>query len=195
MQRLGHEHLAGPGHVDDPRGHVDVVTDEVVTAGRGSAPVKTDPDPQRQERVSRLALERLLQVEAGRERGCGGREPEQQAVAELLHDASARRQRAAHELFLEREERHRLVVAPHRAELREAHDVGEGDGARRTGSAHQSGATLMLPASLTGAALLAHQSGSTWMLPDVVATEMLPSSPSSQSQRILPLTLRRRNRG
>ena len=91
---------------DDLVGH-----DINVTARRGPAPVKPDPDPQRHEAVLRLALERILQVEAGRQRRHGGREPEQQTVAELLDDAGAGGEGIAHEPFLEREERHRLVVA------------------------------------------------------------------------------------
>ena len=77
----------------------------------------------------------LLQRErAWRSPTLGVVEPQQQPVAELLHDARAVGQRAAHEHLLPFEQRERDVVAVLVGQLREADDVGEDDGPRDASS-------------------------------------------------------------
>ena len=106
------EHSTSPGRgkVDDPRRQVDVPADDVVAAPAWAAPVHADAHPQR-ERLDRLALEPLLELETRPQRVARVVEPEQQPVAELLHDATRRRKRGADERFLALEQRDRVLVA------------------------------------------------------------------------------------
>ena len=98
------QHLARPGDVDDPGGDVHVMADEVAAPDRLMAPVQTDPHPQRKAGRVGVGIEPRKQIERGAQRRGRIREPQQQAVAELLDQSRAARQRGDDELLLPRQE-------------------------------------------------------------------------------------------
>src|SRR5581483_6386610 len=141
-------------------------------------------------------------------------EPHHQPVPELLDDARAIAELAAHDVLLRREHLERLHVAAQRVELREAHDVREHhralDRARaRRRDRRHSGTTSIVPEIDMASMCTSSPAGkphSTWpivlkqasgavpsgrprcTLPETVFTAIGPSQPHAAT--MLPLTLR-----
>ena len=123
------EQRSSPGRrdVDDARRDVDVVADEVLTAPRRSAPVEPGAHPERHLVGVGGDLEPDEDRDARAHRRVGVGEEDEQAVAELLHDARAVGQRRADDAVLGPEHRERFAVAPGRGELGEPDEIGERD--------------------------------------------------------------------
>src|SRR4051812_38061294 len=180
------QHLARSRKIDDPGGEIDVAPDDVVAASPRGPPVDANAHPERNvfdtaragfDFVGRVfvvgplvdAVELTLEAQARVDRFVRIVEPEQQSVAELLHDPCRRGKCRPDHALLSFEERERDIVAVMIGECREADDVGEDDGA-----------------------VLAHRSLETRIAPLTVATAISQSSPGARSQRTRPLTERSR---
>jgi len=95
-RRPGTEDLARPGEVDDAGREIHVAADDVVAAAARRTPVHSHPHPQRDVDAGAVALgcvsrvvdgvEVVLETQARAERVVRVVEPEQQPVAQLLHD-------------------------------------------------------------------------------------------------------------
>ena len=124
-QRLRDQQLPRRRDVDDARGDVCVVTDEVCPAGLRRTPVRPHSNPERQLLELGRRLERNQHAQHGRDRAARLREEHHQSVAQLLHDARVAGQQLLDDPILRGKEPQSFFVPGGRGELGKADEIGE----------------------------------------------------------------------